>query len=78
MVVCQANSSFVEIQLYNLEPYTDKLLEAVDYLAKKEAPVLLSVFATGDMNKLLRSEYPEDKLFILDNELEKPFGPDHK
>ena len=43
-----------------LEPYVDQLLEAVDFLDKKEAPVLLSVFATGDMTKLL--EYPKDKL----------------
>ena len=43
-----------------LEPYVDQLLEAVHFLDTKEAPVLLSVFATGDMTKLL--EYSEDKL----------------
>ena len=43
-----------------LEPYVDQLLEAVHFLDTKKAPVLLSVFATGDMSKLL--EYPEDKL----------------
>ena len=36
-----------------LEPYVDQLLEAVHFLDTKEAPVLLSVFATGDMSKLL-------------------------
>ena len=44
-----------------LEPYADRLLEAVNYIASKQAPILLSVFAGGDMTKLI--EYDKDKLF---------------
>jgi len=50
-----------DISLDVLKPHTDVLLETINYIGKKEAPVLLSVFAGGDLTKLI--EYPADKLF---------------
>ena len=55
------NSVDPTITKLKLEPHTDVLLAAVDYIGSKEAPVLLSVFSGGDLSKLIT--YPEEKLF---------------
>ena len=43
-----------------LEPHTQVLLDAVNYIGSKEAPMLLSVFAGGDPSLLI--DYPKEKL----------------
>jgi hypothetical protein len=55
------NATDPQISKEFLEPYTDSLLEAVNYVGKKEAPILLSVFAGGDMSKII--DYDKDKVF---------------
>jgi hypothetical protein len=44
-----------------LKPFVDQLTEAIDIISKKNLPVLLSVFANGDMSKLI--EYPTELIF---------------
>lgn len=55
------NATDPDISRELLEPHTDILLEAVNYIGKKELKVLLSVFAGGDMTKLI--EYDKNLLF---------------
>jgi len=44
-----------------LEPHTDVLLDAIKYIGEKKSRILLSVFAGGDMTKLI--EYDPSLLF---------------
>jgi len=55
------NSTDPKISRELLEPHTDILLKAVDYIGDKRARVLLSVFAGGDLSKLI--DYPNQLLF---------------
>ena len=43
-----------------LEPHTQTLLDTVNYIGEKKAPMLLSVFMGGDLSKLV--DYPEELL----------------
>tara|TARA_B100000085_G_C18553487_1_gene516845 strand:- start:398 stop:1510 length:1113 start_codon:yes stop_codon:yes gene_type:complete len=43
-----------------LEPHTQTLLDTVNYIGEKKAPMLLSVFMGGDLSKLV--DYPKDLL----------------
>ena len=43
-----------------LEPHTETLLNSVQYISEKKAPMLLSVFMGGDLSKLV--DYPKELL----------------